>query len=222
MAARAASARRRLRFGRRPRFNASALLLCACFLAFVASGVGWARAVVYSFPIAASVYLAAIAVMFTRCRGTAAMRRRAREEDQGRMGHLWTAIIVSGIAMVALALELHAGRSGEAPELVACIATLLLAWLFLNMAFALHYAHEYYGDDANRRARGGLDFPGRERPDYWDFAYFAFVVGMTFQVSDVAISARPMRRIALIQGLLAFVFNVVIVALSVNVVAGSL
>lgn len=212
--------------GRRPRFNACALLLGAVFAAFIAAGLGPARAIVYAFPIAATAYLGALCLMFVRSGSTEAIRRRAREEDQGRLGHLWTAIGVSIIAIVALGLELRAGKTGQGVELYACIATLVLAWLFLNAAFALHYAHLYYGDDATRQPRGGLDFPrdgeGNVEPDYWDFAYFAFVLGMTFQVSDVQITARGMRRIALIHGLLAFAFNVVIVALSVNVVAGSL
>lgn len=208
--------------GRRPRFNASVLVLLVCFAGFLAAGVGTARAIVYAFPVAATVYLVAIGLMFVRSGDTAAMRRRAREEDPGRAGHLWIAIAVSAIAMLALGLELHAGKSGQGAELAACIATLVLSWLFFNAVFTLHYAHAYYGDGARRQPRGGLDFPGEKAPDYWDFAYFAFVLGMTFQVSDVQITDRRLRRIALVHGMLAFVFNVVIVALSVNVVAGSL
>ena len=207
-------------FGRRPRFNASALLLCLCSAGFLASGSGPVRAIVHAFPIAAAVYLVALGQMFVRCDSVDAIRRRARQEDQGRLGHLWTGIVVAVIAMLALVLELRAGPSGGWLELTACAATLALSWLFLNATFGLHYAHEYYGDDARRQARGGLEFPGGGTPDYWDFAYFAFVLGMTFQVSDVQITSRRMRRIALAHGLLAFVFNVVIVAVSVNVVAG--
>lgn len=87
-----------------------------------------------------------------------------------------------------------------------------MAWVFFNVLFALHYAHLYY-------RHGGLGFPEDQAPDARDFVYFAFVVGMTFQVSDVAVTQSRMRRHVLIQSLAAFVFKVVIVALSVNMAA---
>ena len=93
----------------------------------------------------------------------------------------------------------------------------------MNTIFALHYAHGYYGDaDPSKeyKAIGGLVFPGRHDPDYWDFMYFSFVVGMTFQVSDVQVEDPKLRRQVLAHGVLAFFFNVVIVALTINIVAG--
>ena len=85
--------------------------------------------------------------------------------------------------------------------------------------FALHYAHEFYRDTGSERP--GLDFPGNVDPDYWDFVYFAFVIGMTFQVSDVQIDSRAIRRVALAQAVIAFFFNVIVLALSVNIIASS-
>jgi len=126
---------------------------------------------------------------------------------------------VSVIAVVALAIELHASRSGGLLEVALAASSLLLAWLFMNTIFALHYAHEFYGDRGGKGS--GLDFPGTREPDYWDFVYFAFVIGMTFQVSDVQISERQIRRVALAHAVIAFFFNVIIIALSVNVVASS-
>ena len=122
--------------------------------------------------------------------------------------------------MVALGLEVHASKTGGVAGIVLAAASLLLSWLFMNTMFALHYAHAFYGDNQSRRRRGGLEFPGEKDPDYWDFAYFAIVVGMTFQVSDVQVTDRRMRRMVLVHGMVAFFFNVVIIALSVNVVAG--
>jgi uncharacterized membrane protein len=81
----------------------------------------------------------------------------------------------------------------------------------------LHYAHEYYARSGQGTA---LEFPGTAEPDYWDFLYFAFVIGMTFQVSDVNIVDRDIRRIALAHGVIAFFFNLGILALSINIVAG--
>jgi len=92
-----------------------------------------------------------------------------------------------------------------------------------HTSFAFRYAHEYYQvDPGGTGIAGGLDFPGEKRPDYLDFMYFSLVLGMTFQVSDVGITARKLRRLATVQGLLSFLFNTIILALSVNIAAGLL
>jgi len=96
--------------------------------------------------------------------------------------------------------------------------SVVLSWLFMNTTFALHYAHGYYGDDGH--LQGGLDFPCTPKPDYWDFVYFSFVVGMCFQVSDVTVSGRHMRHVTLLHSVVAFFFNVFILAISVSVVGG--
>jgi uncharacterized membrane protein len=89
--------------------------------------------------------------------------------------------------------------------------------------FALHYAHRYYRDDPETPeadATGGLKFPGDAPPHYWDFLYFSFVIGMTSQVSDVQVTSRPMRRLVLGHGILSFAFYTIVLALSINIVAG--
>ncbi len=103
-------------------------------------------------------------------------------------------------------------------------ATLLLSWLVTHVVFAMRYAHEYYATDSvpGPGVDGGLEFPGEQPPDYWDFCYFSLVLGMTFQVSDVQITSRKLRRLALVHGLIGFLFNTVIVALTVNIAASLL
>ena len=102
-------------------------------------------------------------------------------------------------------------------------ATLLLSWLMTHTSFAIRYAHEYYAVDlGGPTIDGGLVFPGDEMPDYFDFFYFALVLGMTFQVSDVQITSRKLRRLATAHGLLGFLFNTIIVALTVNIAASML
>jgi uncharacterized membrane protein len=209
-------------FGGQPRFVLSALLFIAGVIVCLASGFDLARSIVYAFAIAAVAFLAAIVHLFARTEGSESIRTRARTEDPGRRVRLWSGVSVSIVTLVALGLELRAGRNGGLLDLATCAAALLLSWLFMNTLFALHYAHQFYGDDARRQRRGGLEFPGRDDPDYWDFVYFAIVIGMTFQVSDVQITNRTIRRTVLVHGLVAFAFNVVIIALSVNVVAGRL
>ena len=220
--ARPASRKHAGRFGRHPRFDFCAILFVACATGAGFGGVAWAQAIVLAFVVASATFLILAGVMFARSRNTQAIRARARQEDQGRFGRLWMGTGVSAVVLVALVLELRAGQGTGIAGLILPGLALALAWMFMNTMFALHYAHRYYGDAAGRRPLGGLDFPGDEDPDYWDFLYFSFVVGMTFQVSDVQITSRQLRRVALIHGLVAFAFNMVILALSVNVVAGKI
>lgn len=146
------------------------------------------------------------------------MREKARRQDAGRWGILWSGVAFSTVVLVALGTELQAGKTGGLLAIVIAAASIMLSWAFLNTLFALHYAHGYYGDYGKQHE--GLDFPGDDEPDYWDFAYFAIVIGMTFQVSDVQVTSRYLRRMVLLHGVIAFFFNVFIVAVSVNIVAG--
>lgn len=105
-------------------------------------------------------------------------------------------------------------------ETLIYITGVTFSWVLLHMLFTVKYAHLYYGDHPTQKGQiaKGLDIPGDEPPDYIDFAYFSFVIGMTFQVSDIEISSKRMRRLVLMHGILSFVFNTVIVALTINVV----
>lgn len=186
--------------------------------AFSLSGVRPVLGILLAFDIAAVIFLGTTLHMIVRAE-TRSMRQRARKEDEGYWSFLLSGAAVAAVALIALAIELHASRSGGTIEVVLAACSLLLTWMFLNTLFALHYAHEFYGDSGGKNS--GLEFPGTKEPDYWDFIYFAFVIGMTFQVSDVQISERGIRRVALAHAMIAFFFNVIIIALSVNVVASS-
>lgn len=150
------------------------------------------------------------------------MRTRAAAEDNGRWGFLFSSIALSAVVLIALFAELHASGRGDLLEITLAASSLVLSWLFMNTMFALHYAHRYYSSQSPDALRhvAALEFPGDEEPDYWDFAYFAIVIGMTFQVSDVQIRSRHLRRLALLHSIIAFFFNVVILALSINLIAG--
>jgi uncharacterized membrane protein len=140
------------------------------------------------------------------------------------------AIIVAAatVSLVALGFTLQRAPQETPAALGARLAlaglTVVTSWMLTHVMFALHYAHHYYGDGPapGDDDRGGLAFPGEEQPDYWDFLYFSFVVGMTCQVSDVQVTSPAMRRITLLHGVLSFFFNTVILALSVNLLAGAL
>ena len=151
----------------------------------------------------------------------------AEAQQEGEWTIFWLTMGVVVVSFVAVTSEFAAikslpeGRRGWDVALVA--VTLLASWLMTHVSFAFRYAHEYYsrdhgGPDFDR----GLDFPGETKPDYMDFMYFALVLGMTFQVSDVQITSRKLRRVAAVHGLLSFLFNTVIVALTVNIAAGFL
>ncbi len=151
------------------------------------------------------------------------MRRRAVDAEPGQRW-LWSmAALVVTMVLVAIGQELANARGHMLPEVWLATGTLIIAWLFANTLFALFYAHSWYLEGKDGKDRGGLDFPGDDpTPDYWDFAYYAFVLGMTFQVSDVQVTNHAMRRAALVHGLLAFFFNIGVVALAVNVAASAL
>jgi uncharacterized membrane protein len=154
------------------------------------------------------------------------MHRRAQIEDATRWAFLTLMAGAAWFSMFALLGIVHAARSAEGNGSVALAvlagATILLSWVFAHTAFAIHYAHDYYTDAAEKRPPG-LIFPGKERdPDYWDFLYFSFVIGMTCQVSDVQVSTRTWRRLVLAHGVVSFLFNTLVLALSINLLAGQL
>ena len=109
----------------------------------------------------------------------------------------------------------------EAVFLPIIIGGILLSWTLVHTTFCFHYAHLYYDNEKGTINNAeGLEFPKEKHPDYIDFAYFSFVIGMTFQVSDIEVSARKIRRLALLHGLLSFILNTFVVALTINLIAG--
>lgn len=153
------------------------------------------------------------------------IRERARQEDGSRVFVfllILAASFASMLTVLLLLLSKEAAAAGNAVFLPVTIGGMLFSWVMVHTIFALHYAYMYYDDAEGNPAvhAAGLDFPSEKKPDYIDFAYFAFVIGMTFQVSDVEISARSIRRLALVHGLLSFGLNTFVVALTVNLIAG--
>lgn len=185
-----------------------------------------ARAMLAGFDIGASAGLAMLARRFFIDDG-AKMRLRSAANDIDHWAVLVVGLVIVFIITIAVWVELKTGKEDvdRAIGLILSASTLTLAWFFANILFSLHYAHIWYlegepGPDGGRTDHAGLDFPGNSpEPDYWDFSYFAFVLAMTFQVSDVQVTSKRMRRLALVHGLIAFFFNITVVALSVNLLA---
>ncbi len=179
--------------------------------------------------IAAACYLVMMAVLFATS-PAARMPANARAQEDGE----WTLffLVLAGITVSFAAVlgefsSMKAAVAVTKERKVALVAaTLVLSWLLAQVVFALRYAHEYYARPADgapdAAVDGGLGFPGETEPDYWDFVYFSVVLGMTFQVSDVQITARHLRRLATLHGLMGFLFNTVIIALTVNLASGLL
>jgi uncharacterized membrane protein len=149
------------------------------------------------------------------------IKRRSKIEDEGRITILVLTAAAAFACIAAIIAELGTvhGAQREPMQLALATITIVLSWGFTHTIFALHYAHEYYDEDQSRH---GLNFPGNDEPDYWDFVYFSFVIGMTSQVSDVAVAARPIRRTVNAHGVVSFFFNAALVALTVNIAASAI
>ena len=206
-------------FRLRPRWSAGLGIFVILALGMPFMGMRSTLAVLIGFDIATVFYLTATTIMF-RNSATKDMRSRSRQQDPGRWTVLWLSVAICGIVLVALGVELRSDQAGGALGIAVAAISLLLSWLFMNTMFAIHYANAYYSGNYCSGDRDALEFPGTKEPDYWDFMYFAIVLGMTFQVSDVQITSQRLRRIALGHSVIAFMFNVVIIAITVNVVAG--
>jgi len=151
------------------------------------------------------------------------IRLRAAEQDEGQLTILVLTVAAALASVAAIFAQLGSSAAADRGRPLTDMAlpafTILLSWVFIHTMFALHYAHEFYDDTAS----AGLAFPGDDRePDYWDFVYFSFVIGMTSQVSDVGVTSKRIRRTVAAHGVVSFVFNVALLALTVNLVAGAI
>lgn len=150
------------------------------------------------------------------------IKRRAGIEEEGRGMMLGLIVAASAATFIAIGSELSQAQTAtgtaRALHLGLALATIFGSWLFMNFAFATHYAHEFH--TVQKDAKGApkpLNFPGESEPDYWDFLYFAMVIGTTFQTSDVDINSRVLRRNVLLHGLVSFFYNTAVIALTVNI-----
>ncbi|PYL73289.1 MAG: DUF1345 domain-containing protein [Verrucomicrobia bacterium] len=157
------------------------------------------------------------------------IRQLAQQQDLSRFLVFIFVVVAACAALFAVGflIKSHKGQSGGhfAIHLLLTLCTVISSWALLHTVYSLRYAHTYYGDsdqpDVQQHA-GGLIFPDDRPPNYFDFAYFSFVVGMTCQVSDVQITSRRLRRITLVHSVLSFGFNTIILALLINTVSGLL
>jgi uncharacterized membrane protein len=200
------------------------LFLCAALalviIALLPGDWRWVTRLLTGWDIGAAVYFAVVFAVMAGA-DTANIRRRSVLMDEGRIAIL---VVTAGAALASLGailIELGDKATTHNPRhLALAVVTIALSWALTHTIFALHYAHEFYAD--KRYEDGGLAFPGKAEPDYWDFMYFSLVIGMTSQVSDVAVTAKAIRRTVMAHGVVSFFFNATLLALMVNIAASAL
>ena len=199
----------------RPRLLAAALSGVVAGLLTSAAGLALSLSVLAGWCVAAAAWLTFILPMMLRG-GPAALRGHTAALDEGRWAILGATV---SAALASLGAVVWALAEAPAPwtfaTVVLGLGTILLSWFFVHVLFAVHYAHEHC------RNNEGIKFPGNETPDFAEFLYFAFTIGMTFQVSDATTATPSVRRLVVLHGLVSFLFNAVILGAALNL-AGSL
>lgn len=194
------------------------LLSTLAALAVAVPPLGWRIGAMVAFDVGSSLFLLACIPLLRQKADD--MRRAAVRNDANRLLLLLITGAVMLAVLAAVASELMQRGAPEPRTLALILVTLALSWTFSNGIYALHYAHLFY-TAGNKGDSGGFEFPETREPDYWDFVYFAFCLGMTFQTSDVSLTQGRVRRPVTLHCLAAFVFNLGIVAFTINVLGGS-
>lgn len=200
----------------------STLVMVASFFGFGALHLGIWKRLLFAWDSGAGLYLVlAWHLMFSG--SYEGMRWRARIQDDGAAVVLFLTVLGALASLAGLALELVGLKSHAlaGQSLALGGLTFLISWLMVHTTFALHYAHAYYATHGAHPAKV-LEFPGEDPPAYVDFLYFSMVLGMTSQTADVAIASTRMRRLVMTHGMIAFLFNTTLLALTINIAAGLL
>ena len=211
-----------LRSGAMQRLASALAIAVAVFLA-LPNAITWHTRAVASWDLGTVVYLGLAWWLITRA-DARETRDHALTQDQS--GYLIFLFVVCAACASIVAIGFVVGTMRELPlwprvwHLTLTVVALITSWLLIQTVFAFHYARRFYESARPGRTDSAeLLFPGDRQPDYLDFAYYSFVIGMTSQVSDVAVISRRMRRLTLMHGFLAFVFNIAVLALSINIIA---
>lgn len=207
----------------RPRLFLSALLgLIIIGFLFVTCDWRTATKLLVGWDIGIGLYLILAFTLMARS-DVHRIRRRAANQDEGGIAMLVLTVAAAAASLAAIFAELGtvAGETRQPGQLILATATVVLSWAFIHSIFALHYAHEFYGEGRDHQT-GGMAFPEEHDPDYWDFTYFAFTIGMCAQVSDVTVSSKAIRRTVLAHSVVSFLFNAALLALTVNIAASAI
>ena len=206
----------------RPRLFICGALGLVVFAALMLTSWRIAVRLLIAWDVAVALYLALVLHLSTMA-DAHHIRRRARLQDEGQVMILvLTAVAaLASLAAIFALLGSTGGNTRQASDLFLATITIVISWAFTHTMFGLHYAHEYY--DENGGKGGGMSFPGENmEPDYWDFMYFSFVIGMCAQVSDVTVTCKPIRRTVFAHSVVSFIFNAALLALTVNIAASAI
>ena len=202
------------------RFLLFLAVLAIVGLGFVILGVSIQDALEYAFDIAVVTFLGSLWPLLKDA-GAPEMRRHSSENEANRPLVLGITMVMSVAVFAAIVGDLKYAKAGSLVAMGTLIATLTLAWAFTNAVFALHYAHAFYSKAPKEGGDvGGIDFPGTKEPDYWDFLYLSFTLGMSFGTPDVNLSRGAVRRVVMAQCFVAFIFNIGVVAFIINALGG--
>ncbi|EUB95493.1 protein of unknown function DUF1345 [Rhizobium sp. CF080] len=213
------SAWHKLNYHRHGPFFAGTLASLAClpFLIFYVPELAPGITVILFFLI----YLVMMAVRIPKLDG-GTLRGKGQNDDEPAPVILAVTLLAVAAAVISLFEALNRSQPASLVVVALAFASVVLGWLTIHTMFAMHYAHLFWRPEEqaqeNEARRGGLDFPETNEPGAYDFLYFAFVIGMTAQTSDVQITTTDMRRINLLHAVVSFFFNTVLVAAAVNAV----
>lgn len=187
---------------------------------------GWSSRLALGWDVGVGLYLLDAAIKLARTRTVVDIRTRATAVDEAGPAVLPLALIaaVASIAVViGEAVRVASDGGSTSGSAVLALVTVALSWTFVHVIFAFHYAHIFYASGAKDKDRGGLMFPGDDaEPDYWDFLHFSLIIGVAAQTADVQIVDKGLRRTSTVHSVTAFIFNTVVVALTVNLTVGLL
>ena len=173
---------------------------------------------VLSFNLCALLFLILSVIFMFKAKKTKSIKERAKVLDEGKWVALFASLFIFCVIMCGFYIEIYGAKNKSVEHIVLGVSSIFLAWVFICFLFAQHYAHEYYLKDED----SSLDFPDTQTPDYWDFLYFSVGINMCFQTADVRITSSSMRKLVMLQSLIAFSLNIVIISTSINVIAGML
>jgi uncharacterized membrane protein len=152
------------------------------------------------------------------------IRVKAAQQDEGKGLILTLVLTAATVSLFAIAAQLSLAKAEHGLMRIGHVAlaftTVAASWLMVQLIFAFHYAHEYYAQKPGGGDEEGLKFPGGEPPDYWDFIHFSVVIGAAAQTADIEFTSKTLRRIGTVHCLVSFAYNTVIVALTINLLAG--
>ena len=204
------------------RFKIILIFLISCLfgIVFKLFNWSWEECFLFSWLIFGGLYLleSILVIFLVPSRNIV---KHSKEEDLGVWLQFVLLVIICSTALIAIIFwnsdNTHFSKHSKLHE-VFFIASVTMAWLVLHVSFTFRYAHLYYGDENEKYSRHarGLDFPDDAHPDYLDFAYYSFTIGMTFQVSDVTTKTKGIRRLTLAHSLVSFLFNTILVAITIN------